>query len=91
MTTITNTNRAAIVGVNWNDPSVKGEVNREMAAAALARRCRGLLHRAQPLHRVRITDTEISTYLEFFASAGLKPLVKASCVYTAPSSFLVYT
>ena len=60
LTTITKKNRVAIVGVNWNDLSVKGEVNREMAAAALVRSCRGLLHRAQPLHRVKTTDTEIS-------------------------------
>lgn len=29
LTTITKKNRVAIVGVNWNDLSVKGEVNRE--------------------------------------------------------------
>lgn len=87
MTTITNKSRAVIVGVNWNDLSVKGEVNREMAAAALARSCRGLLHRAQPLHRVKITDTEI---LNFFCVSWAEAFGQ-SCVYTAPSSFLVYT
>lgn len=49
------------------------------AAAALVRSCRGLLHRAQPIYRVkRLLDNR--AVLKFFASE-LKPGVEALQIF----------
>ena len=85
-----------MVCVSWKELAVKGEVNREMAgaAAALVRSCRGLLHRAQPIYRVKqLLDNRAVLKFCVRTEPGVEPC-KLLCInaFMIPSSSrVVYT